>query len=226
MVIHQILLKPKNQYLDIALGNAALKYGWIKNENIGYIWIPSFSENSRLYFIIDDILRDLAAADAIIIDIRDNGGGSESTARSIASRFIDADFIYSYVQRRTGIDYALEPPQPYDVELTKFTHFEKKIAVLTNRKTFSAAEGFALMLRGKNGLIHVGDATQGGSGTTPMVRELPNGWSHRLSVILLSDTNKIPINHGVQATDFSAISFTDSLNQVDRILEDAISLVR
>ena len=215
-----------SKYLELGLGNSAIRYSWINNKNIGYIWIRSFSLSPRLYVIIDDIVQEFENADAIIIDVRDNGGGSETLARSMASRFVTGDYTYSYVQRRTGNNHELTTPEPFILEDKSFTKYTGKVALLTNRKTFSAAEGFALMLRGNSNLIHVGDATQGGSGTTPIVRELPNGWSHRLSSVLLSDANQIPIIECVQPTHFSTISPIDSIHQVDRILEDAIQLLQ
>jgi len=58
------------------------------------------------------------------------------------------------------------------------------IALLTNRRTFSAAESFVLAMRTLPQVTIVGDTTGGGSGN-PLHRELPNGWGLSVSRNLL-----------------------------------------
>ena len=76
--------------------------------------------------------------------------------------------------------------------------FTKPIAVLTNRETYSAAEGFVEMMMLFPQIVLIGGNTGGGSGGTAYY-ELPNGLTYRI-------TN----------------SDSDISNGIDRILEETI----
>ena len=66
------------------------------------------------------------------------------------------------------------------LEPTGKRQFLGPVAVLTNRRTFSAAESFVLAMRTLPQVTLVGDTTGGGSGN-PLFREMPNGWSLSVS---------------------------------------------
>jgi len=203
--------------------NATMGYGKVINQDIGYFLIESFDEDENDYYMVDSFLEDFQNSKAIIIDIRNNGGGNEAYAQIIASRLTNKAVIYRYYRYRNGDKYS----DLGDFEsLTLHPHgklkFTKPVILITNRHTFSAAEDFTLMLRSLPNVVHLGDTTFGGVATHPVIKNLPNGWSYRMARTLLFDRNKVPIKGGIPPHLVVQISKSDSINGVDRIIEEAI----
>jgi hypothetical protein len=149
-------------------------------EGLGYIRIRDFSGGGWAADI-DRALAALYDAPGLIIDVRDNGGGTDLLSDPIAGRFADRKRVIERVRYRNGpahdqftdwIDRYVEPAGA--------RRYTKPVVVLTNRRVVSTAEGFVLSLRALPHVTVVGDTTAGGSGN-PIARELPNGWSFRLS---------------------------------------------
>ena len=59
----------------------------ILEDNVGYIYYGSFS-NDVSESGLDQILNRMAICKGLIIDVRNNGGGSLSNVEKIASRFL------------------------------------------------------------------------------------------------------------------------------------------
>jgi C-terminal processing protease CtpA/Prc len=115
---------------------------------------------------------------------------------------------------------------PYYISPDGTKQYTKKVILITNSQSFSAAEEITLMLKSFPYVIHIGDETQGGSGTTPIGMELPNGWAFRVSSILLLDTKKRPIENGIRPDISVQISQQDINLNNDKILEKAIELAK
>ncbi|HEX5437812.1 MAG TPA: S41 family peptidase [Gemmatimonadaceae bacterium] len=158
-----------------------IHYGRIRSDpTIGYIDIPTFVGTGWTNDI-DDALDSLAGVRALIIDIRNNGGGDEENALSLAARFADQRRTFATVRYRNGPRHSdFTPPIPQVVAPGGATHFGGPVVVLTNRRVYSAAEDFLLAMRALPQVMTVGDTTGGASGN-PLARELPNGWSYQLS---------------------------------------------
>src|SRR5262249_51847823 len=130
---------------------------------------------------MDDALAKLGAVNAVIIDVRDNSGGSKTVATNIAGRFADRDRTYGYVRLRNGprhdqfSDDITETVKPQGSR-----HHDGPVFVLSNRGCMSAAEDFILVMRVLPTTTVVGDTTVGASGG-PLVRELANGWTYQMS---------------------------------------------
>jgi len=124
-------------------------------------------------------LAQLADVRALIIDVRDNPGGQRSNLEAVASRFTDRGRTYAFTRVRDGPRHDdLSPPEPQVLSPDGPRRFTGPVAVLTNRKSVSTAEGFVLAMRALPGVSIVGDSTEGGAGN-PVTRELPNGWAYR-----------------------------------------------
>ena len=146
--------------------------------DIGYVWILHF-EGSGFGADIDTALAQLADVRALIIDVRDNPGGQRSNLEAVASRFTDRGRTYAFTRVRDGPWHDdLSPPEPQVLSPDGPRRFTGPVAVLTNRKSVSTAEGFVLAMRALPGVSIVGDSTEGGAGN-PVTRELPNGWAYR-----------------------------------------------
>ena len=160
------------------VGGGNLQYGFVA-QDIGYIRIRSFG-GAGWARDIDEILATLGASRGIIIDIRDNGGGSDLNSDVIASRFADRKREYAQVRYRNGprhedfTDWLKRWLEPQGKQ-----QYTKPVIVLTNRRTFSTSKSFLLQMRALPHVHVVGDTTGGGSGN-PITRELPNGWTYRV----------------------------------------------
>jgi tetratricopeptide (TPR) repeat protein len=132
------------------------KIEWIEG-NIGYLDIRRFYLYSDVQDLVDCSMRMLLNANAIIIDLRENGGGS-------------GDYLSSYF-----LKYPTQLNSWYSREedfLTEFWAAEKPgleqlteipLFVLTSRRTFSAAESFAYDMKVRKRATIVGDSTKGGA---------------------------------------------------------------
>jgi hypothetical protein len=154
-------------------------YGWVRPE-IGYIYLPSFT-GSGWAGEIDEVLASLAGARALVVDARGNSGGNDENSERIAGRFTTERRLYRRIQYRNGPGHGdFTPLEEHYLPPRGKAPFTGPVAVLTNRRTFSAGERFVLAMRSIPGTIVVGDTTGGGSGN-PLYRELPNGWSLSIS---------------------------------------------
>ena len=169
------LAQIKSRYVpDLTAINSNIAYAEIR-PGVEYIYIGTFGNNPG-FAKLDGVLEQMKNYRALIIDIRDNGGGNDANGQAIAERFTTERRLYGYLQYRTGPAHVdLSPLDPVYLNPTG-TGFTKPIYLLTNRYVFSAANGFTLMMRSLPNVVQLGDTTGNGiAGAIP--RELPNGWT-------------------------------------------------
>jgi hypothetical protein len=202
----------------MAFGHAA--------SDIGYVWILHFA---RVGFDvdIDTALARLADVRALIIDVRDNPGGELFNAVTVAGRFADRDRTYGFMRFRDGPAHDdLSPSEGQFVSPMGPRRFSGPVAVLTNRKSASAAEAFVLAMRALPNVTVVGDSTAGASGT-PLVRELPNGWMYRFPISLWYDAAHAPFEEIGLAPDVWVRGSAQELAaRRDAVLDTALAVVR
>jgi hypothetical protein len=159
--------------------STALRYGRFQAApDVGYIWLAAFQ--SRIVADEFDVaLSALGDVSGLVIDLRDNGGGTSDASDAVAGRFADSARIFAWTFYRTGPRHD-ERSEPSPLRLApRGGRFARPVALLTNRHVVSSAERFVLAMRAIPGIIVIGDTTAGGSGI-PATRELPNGWTYRL----------------------------------------------
>lgn len=101
----------------------------------------------------------LADADAIIVDLRDNGGGSPAMVGYLASYFVPAGAdIYNTFKSR-GPDLYERPT----AEVRGERRLEAPLYILTSGRTASAAESFTYTLQAAKRAVVVGEASAGGA---------------------------------------------------------------
>lgn len=197
-----------------------IRFGWM-NQFIAYIYIPTF-QGEGWAGEIDDALERLSGMQGLIVDLRDNTGGSDSNAEKIASRFARERTLYRRIQYRNGPEHddfsAMEDDY---LEPRGDMSFHGPMAVLTNRRTFSAAESFVLAMRTVPGVVTVGDTTGGGSGN-PIHREMPNGWTFTVSRWIEWAPDGTTHEGTGLAPDIPASIPEEQLGSVDPILSSAI----
>ena len=172
-------------------------YGTFKsNENIGYIYLLNFWDNSdaELDIVqnwvkeIDNILKSLKNTDALVLDIRNNAGGTGSNMDYIASRFVSKQKNYAISRTKNGPgrnDFSA--PVTWTVKPSS-SAYTKPIVMLTNERTISAGEWFALALKTQSHITHAGKPTCGALSARVM-RPLINGWKYSMSVQKVTDIN-------------------------------------
>ena len=106
--------------------------------------------------------RELKEARALVIDLRDNGGGEAEAMADLASTLLPAGLSLGRFTDRSGA-VRLEPHTRAALLSTadSFERFRRPVVVLTNRRTASAAEVFAAALRETNRAAVIGEATCG-----------------------------------------------------------------
>lgn len=207
--------------------SSGMMYGFLEN-NIGYIYYESFSspvgEGN-----LDYALNFLSTANGLIIDVRDNGGGSLTNVETFVARFIDRPTLVGYISHKTGPGHN-DFSEPYAITYLPAEEgrirWAKPIVVLTNRSTFSAANNFASVMKNLPGVTIVGSVTGGGSGV-PFSSELPCGWGIRFSACSMLDALGESTEGGITPSDGCAVDLDpiDALNGRDTILEKAISIL-
>lgn len=128
--------------------------------NVGYIDLRCFSDAGNAGPTAIAAMNFLAYTDAIIFDLRQNGGGSPSMIQLISSYFFDEPkHLNSFYIRRSDStkqfwSHAYVPgPQMSNVDLY----------VLTSSYTFSGAEEFTYNLKNMERATIIGETTGGGA---------------------------------------------------------------
>ncbi|WP_320969998.1 S41 family peptidase [Bacteroides nordii] len=203
---------------------AGFKYK-ILNDKVGYIYYEKFSEgidNNDL----DRVFSYFSNCKGLIIDVRQNSGGNATNSAKIASRFTEKKILTGYICHKTGPGHN-DFSEPYAIYLepAKGIRWQKKVAVLTNRHSYSATNDFVNHMRCLPNVTIVGDKTGGGSGM-PFSSELPNGWTIRFSASPHFDKNMNHIEWGIDPDVKVDISYKDEANGFDTIIEEARKLLK
>lgn len=198
---------------------AGIRYK-IFEDNIGYIYYSSFSSgigNGNL----DEVLKYMETCDGVIIDVRNNGGGTITNASTLASRFTNEKVLTGYIMHKTGKGHNdFSSPKEVFLEPSNRIRWQKKAVVLTNRHSYSATNDFVNSMRILPNITIIGDKTGGGSGL-PFSSELPNGWSVRFSASPHLDSDMNQIEFGIEPDIKVNMTPEDIVRNKDTIIEYA-----
>ena len=193
-------------------------------DNIGYIYVPSFS-SSIGEGNLDECLHALALCRGLIIDVRDNGGGNLSYAETLAARFTNERVLTGYICHKTGPGHNdFSTPEPTYLESSDRIRWQKPVCVLTNRSSYSATNDFIKIMRTLPLVTIVGDQTGGGAGL-PFSSELPNGWSVRFSACPSFDANMQHTEFGIAPDVHVEMTDEERTQGIDTIIETARTLL-
>ena len=193
-------------------------------DNIGYIYVPSFS-SSIGEGNLDECLNALALCRGLIIDVRNNGGGNLNYAEALASRFTNERLLTGYICHKTGIGHNdFSEPTPLYLDSSDRIRWQKRVCILTNRSSYSATNDFVKIMRSLPHVTVVGDRTGGGSGL-PFSSELPNGWSVRFSACPSFDADMKHTEFGIEPDIKVGMTDDDRLQGLDTIIETARALL-
>lgn len=196
-------------------------YYKILDDNIGYLYVGDFS-NTIGESSLDAIISMLSVCNGLIIDVRDNGGGSVENARTLASRFTNKDLFVGYIMHKTGPGHSeFSKPEKRYIETNKYhLRWQKPVVVLANRGSYSATNSFVSDMKCLPLVTVMGDVTGGGSGM-PMSSALPNGWSVRFSASPMLDADGNHIEFGVAPDIAVSLDKEAACNGIDSIIEAA-----
>jgi hypothetical protein len=202
-----------------------LRYAKIDNGNIGYIYYESFSDgflDSNMKYVLEYF----AECQGLIIDVRDNGGGSIGYSEQLASYFFTTDTVTGYICHKTGAGYSdFSDPVEIKTQANDSIQWNHPVAILTNRMSFSATNDFVNRMRQAPNAIIVGDKTGGGGGL-PLSSELPNGWMVRFSACPMFDSKMQHTEWGIDPDVSVSLSESDEAKGFDTIIERAITLLK
>ena len=208
-------------------------------DSIGYVYYESFEDRvneSVFNYIINRYTSRVVNGDTVrvkglIIDVRDNGGGSLTNVNTMVSRFADERKLIHYWQYKSGPGHneLTERIAKY-VEPEGEFQYKGPVIVLTNRSCYSATNFFVQMMKGlKSGtsdnILIMGDRTGGGGGL-PINRELPNGWTYRFSSTVTTTPAGENIELGVDPDVQVEMTEEDRAEGRDTILERALSTIK
>jgi len=200
-------------------------YAKINNGNVGYIYYGSF-ENGFSDANMSYIMNYFSSCRGLIIDVRNNDGGSLSNSSQLASYFFKQETITGYIEHKTGDGHSdFSAPVAIKTPASKNIQWQRPMVVLTNRMSFSATNDFVNRMTQAPNSIIVGDKTGGGGGL-PLSSELPNGWMVRFSSSPMYNSAMQNIEWGINPDYSVSLSAIDKANGYDTIIEKAITLTK
>ncbi len=151
--------------------------GGFLRPTVAYLRISAFPDDTQAVGeTIDQALQTLVGIKTLVIDVRDNRGGSDRGAKSVADRFADQRCLFMTAAVRSGSNRdELGPPVEWWIEPNGPRQFLNPVVLLINRDTFSAGETFTLAMRVLPHVTIVGEPTAGAFSDTHD-STLPNGW--------------------------------------------------
>jgi carboxyl-terminal processing protease len=214
-----VVRKYFNKELCLA-GDKQVEYEFI-SDSVGYIYIASLSNTEPILDGFDSALEYLKGTKGLIIDVRNNGGGSDNNSMGIIERLISSGFdIFPYPLPGGGLEHGsfIYPRGPFQ--------YTKPVVLLINGVCFSSCEDFAEMMKHVATVTAIGDTTAGASGA-PQPFALPSGKKINVSTKdfrrydgLTIEWNGVPPDILVQQTEAD-------INQAkDKQLEYAIQLLQ
>ncbi len=149
---------------------------------IGYLRLGGFKRPYLSAGRFAAAMDSLADTRALIVDLRDNGGGSREGVALLASYFFDRPtHLSDVVARRTG--ERLQMWTRKDVQGRRYGE-RRPVFILTSHATFSAGEDFAYAMQTHKRATIVGEVTRGGAHPTAPFRLGP----HFIAAIPVAET--------------------------------------
>lgn len=190
-------------------------YSEMLENNIGYIQMLSFDENSTIKF--KEYLQDFQekGVSSLIVDLRDNGGGMVSEAITMSELFLKYNSIImkSYDKERNE----------KVVKSTNINPNNMEIVILVNENSASATEIFTAALKENNRAKVVGKNTYG-KGIMQQLFEIDAGGVLKITIEEFKTPNGNEINHVGIAPDI-VVEEGEEENK-DEQLEKAIEVLK
>jgi hypothetical protein len=200
-------------------------YHDILQTNIGYVRYNSFSDP------ISDFDWSLVIArykntKGLIIDMRQNGGGSVGNVFTTLSHFVNSstEIFQTHIKNGPEHNNFTEYQKVIAEPASSYLWVDKPVVVLVDRGSYSATSFFALSTKAINHIYLVGDTTGGGLGA-PTSGQLSNGWTYRFSASQTLSLDGFNWENGVPPDVFAELNDQDVLLGKDGVIEAAVELI-
>jgi hypothetical protein len=132
--------------------------------NIGYIKLLNFPIPAIFSAAADSAMADIAGTGALIIDMRDNGGGSAESDSYFGSFFFDPKkpVQLNSIVHRTPSTNEFTTKEYWTIPVAS-PYLNKPVYILTSRRTFSGGEAFVYDLKARKRAVIYGETTGGGA---------------------------------------------------------------
>ncbi|HAM98198.1 MAG TPA: hypothetical protein DCQ26_06270 [Marinilabiliales bacterium] len=218
---------------------------WLEN-NIALIRYNNFHPEKESINEFNNIISQITKANGVIIDLRNNGGGSTKVGWNLQKYLTKDPFFLNYswesrindgVKKANG-NWIKEYEDFYLERATRFVNSDTiwiedsiqriqcPVILLIGRYTFSAAEDFLINIyETKDRPLIIGEETGGSTGSPLVIDNLPGGGYARICTRrVLFPISKIPfINKGIIPDIIVKETINDYLNSFDPILDKAIN---
>ena len=229
--------RKKSEYnlIDPSIGIPQISFFPVKEDkkNFYYFRFDNFF-NSHLNAID---YKAISQCDYVVLDLRNNSGGSELFADSLLMHFLHTDTLFTYKSTTRTLNafyaamgYGYKQYKDYYFEQTKqvlagdtlirpsWPYIDKPLFILISENTCSAAEDFLITLKSRfpKRAILVGTSTAGTTGA-PLVKKLSNGYMYRICTRWPLVPDGL-FNNGIQPDYAFVPTIQDLLNREDKIL--------
>lgn len=225
--------------------NKLIEVFW-ERKSIARLVFNSFAPQDRLIKQFESMKDTLYSAKGIIIDLRENRGGSTGTAIHLLKHIIKDSYFLTYayqtriansVKRANGnwlkedeafyTDKAYQTILPDTIQISpSLQRFNVPIVVLISEKTCSAAEDFLIMLQErKDRPLFIGRPTMGSTGS-PLYffNFLKDGEARICAKRILFPYSHKPFVEGIKPDILVNYSYEEYMNQnVDKDIDSAIN---
>lgn len=216
------VLSPAGAQERLRRGNYGVRRVEVLPGNVGYLDLREFApfefgaDAQPARAAIDAALQLIAGTDALVIDLRDNGGGAPQMVGYLSSAFVrkDADIFNTFHGRgRTMSEAPLDwHPQP---------RLDTPLFLLTSARTASAAEAFAYTLQNARRATVVGEASMGAANPGG---DVDAGHGFTVFVSFASPVNPVTKTNweGTGVTPDVAVAPADALATARRLALEAL----
>lgn len=200
----------------------AFSHNTIRNGQVAYVRYASF-ENPISEDVLKYIVNRYKDCKGMIIDLRQNSGGSISNIRMLLSIFDNHKQPLYKTQIKSGKEHdaftELETVCAPDTCILK-NPYTKPVAVLIDRGSYSATSFFAVCTMAYSNIRLFGDYSGGGLGL-PNGGALPNGWTYRFSITRTIALDGQNYENGVPPDTRVILDPSCTAQGIDNVIETA-----
>jgi hypothetical protein len=231
--IKQLLKTTEKTLVANGFGRPTETQAWMlhycRSRAFGYIRILELEgvKKGRLTAALDKIASDFKNLDGIIIDIRNNPGGDDSTAITIINRFCARKRVAFHRKTKIGPgEDDFTSLKTWYIEPQGDAQFTGPILLLTCDSVFSGGEAFALAIKQLPHVTIIGDHTNG-IFSYQLEKKLPNGWRYCLSYQKYFSADMVCYEGRGVPVDIKLLNKkTDIENGIDPLITRALKVLK
>ena len=187
-------------------GDGHIEYGMMPG-NIGYIYIGTWGAGKREWaYDIDAVLETMKGTAGLVLDLRNNTGGSTQVSDVVLRRFLTVPLPGLQV-----FEHGFRLPDGY-IPTRGDWAYTRPVCVLINGTSFSATEVVTEELAQLPNITTVGDTTGGGGGEQRLYT-LPDGFRVQLSHKELRRYDNAPIEWNGIVPDVLVMNTKETVEQ-------------